>query len=475
MALRWGGHVVVVAGLLIGALPGLAHAQAKPQDAQAQDPYYHFLIARHLESEGDIAGAVAALQRAAAADPRAAEIHAEMALLQYRRNQRDDAEKAARAALAIDADNLEANRVMGFLQVAAFQNERATPAERRERLRSAIAYLERANAAAPTPDLRLITTLGRLYLANGETEKAVEALRRAVNQNPYSFDVRETLALAFASVNDYASAIATLQELAEEDPRALALIGDYQSRAGQHEQATDTFTRVLAAQPNNPELKLKRIEAAYRARRYDAAAGYAADARRQHPEVPQFATMQAQALFRAGETDRAIELMEAAVKSFPKSVSVQYELADLYNDSGRDTDAEQVLRQILKTNPSDAEVLNYLGYLLAENGRDLDEAIRLVTRALEAQPNSGHFLDSLGWAHFKRGDLNEAEKYLNAAAQRLPDNPEVLDHLGDLHAARGRWPDAIAAWRRALDANTDDVDRGALEKKIEDAQGRVGR
>jgi tetratricopeptide (TPR) repeat protein len=461
--------------MLVGAVPGLLYAQPQAQDAQTQDPYYHFLMARHLESEGDTAGALAALQRAAAADPRAADIHAEVALLQYRRNQREEAEKAAKTALSIDSDNIEANRVMGFLQVAAYQNERATPAERRERLRSAIMYLERVAAVQPTPDLSLTTTLGRLYLTNGETDKAIEALTRALNQNPFSFDIRQTLAIAFASVNDYARAIGALEDLAEEDPRALALIGDYQYRAGQHTQATDTLTRVLATQPNNPEIKELRIRAAYGARRYEEAASYAADARRQHPDVPQFAALQSQALFKTGDTGQAIELMEAAVKSFPKSAYVQYALADLYNDSGRDTDAEQVLRRILEANPSDPNALNHLGYLLAVHGRNLDEAITLVMRALKVRPNTAEYLDSLGWAHFKRGDLDEAEKYLNDAAQRLPDNSEILDHLGDLHAARGRWAEAMAAWRRAIAADNSDIDRAALEKKIEDALGRIGR
>jgi tetratricopeptide (TPR) repeat protein len=425
--------------MLIGAVPGPAHAQ--PKAPETEDPYYHFLMARHLESEGDMSGALAALQRAAAADPRAAEIHAEMALLQYRRNERDEAEKAAKTALSIDSANLEANRVMGFLQVAAFQNERASQTERVARLRDAIMYLERAAAAQPTPDLSLVTTLGRLYLTNNEVDKAIEALTRAVSQNPFSFDIRQTLALAFASANDFARAIATLEVLAEEDPRALALVGEYQFRAGQHAQATDTFTRVLAAQPNNPELKEKRIRAAYLAQRYEAAASYAAEARRQHPEVPQFARLQAQAL----------------------------------SKSGRDSDAEQVLRQILRSNPSEPDVLNELGYLLAVQGRDLDEAISLVTRALQVRPDSGAYLDSLGWAYFQRGDLDQAEKYLRDAAQRLPENSEILDHLGDLHAARGRWADAISAWRRAIEANNSDIDRSALEKKIEDGQGRVGR
>jgi hypothetical protein len=82
-------------------------------------------------------------------------------------------------------------------------------------------------------------------------------------------------------------------------------------------------------------------------------------------------------------------------------------------------------------------------------GDKLDEAVQLVRKALEAEPDNGAYLDSLGWAHFKRGDLAEAEKYLGAAAQRMPQNSEVQDHLGDVFSRSGRVDEAIAAWNNA--------------------------
>src|SRR5918992_383690 len=91
----------VVAGLLAGAL-------ASPAVAQAQDPYFEFLMARRLEAQGDNAGALAALVRAADADRTSAEIRAEIAAFQLRHNRREDAEKAAREALVLEEGNVEA-------------------------------------------------------------------------------------------------------------------------------------------------------------------------------------------------------------------------------------------------------------------------------------------------------------------------------------------------------------------------------
>jgi predicted Zn-dependent protease len=132
-----------------------------------------------------------------------------------------------------------------------------------------------------------------------------------------------------------------------------------------------------------------------------------------------------------------------------------------------------MLRQLLATEPANANALNYLGYLLAIRGEQLDEAVRLVRRALDAEPDNGAYLDSLGWALFRKGDLDEAEKYLLAASAKLPQNSEVQDHLGDLHARKGRLADAVAAWTRALAGDGQDVERDAIEKKISNAKVKM--
>ena len=181
------------------------------------------------------------------------------------------------------------------------------------------------------------------------------------------------------------------------------------------------------------------------------------------------------ALLELGNRQRAIELLESTAARFPRDAETQFKLADVYADAGRPSDAERMLRQMLSVNPADHRVLNYLGYLLAQNGKNLDEAITLVNRALQAEPGRGEYLDSLGWAYYKQGNLNEAEKYLSQAAQKLPDHPEILDHLGDVYAKRGRWQEAIDAWTRALANKDASVEPAAVQRKIDDARGRVGK
>src|SRR5688572_29424237 len=181
MAHTRAASLLLLGALLVGLVPGLSLAQGSSQ------AYLSFLMARRLEAEGDNSGALAALKRAIAADPKSAEIYAEMAGFHLRHNERSEAETAAKAALAINPDNVGANRALGLINAAAVEgaSARDSSPQIQAYLRDAIMYLERAVlVSGPTADVTLHYTLGRLYIRNNEAGKAIESLSRVLSQNP---------------------------------------------------------------------------------------------------------------------------------------------------------------------------------------------------------------------------------------------------------------------------------------------------
>lgn len=462
-------YPLILAGLV-------AASTATPAFAQTGASYYDFLMARRLESQGDNTGALAALERAASADPRAAEVKAEIASFQLRRSKRDEAEKAAREAIALDDENIEGHKVLGLIYAATADtfNGRAQAAQFAASAKEAIAHLERAVAdVSGASDINLHYTLGRLYMRMGDNAKAVAALTRVVDQNPGSVQGRLSLAQAYAAGDDLQGAIDTLDIIVDEEPRVASTLAQYLEQAGLLKEAADTYTKAIALQPMSRELKFRRVAALFSAKDYAQAAAFAGEAQAQHPEDLRFPRLRARALFETGATARAFAVIEPAAKAAPKDTAMQFALADMYNDAGRDADAERTMRQVVDTDPGNADALNYLGYFLANHGQKLDEAIRLIQRALDADPGNPSYLDSLGWAYFHRGDMDQAEKYLAPAAQQLPRNATIQDHLGDVFAKRGRWQDAIAAWNRALITDSGDLNRANIEKKIQDARGKA--
>ena len=461
----------IAAGLLTMVVAG-------PAAAQSADAYFEFLMARRLEAQNDHAGALAALERAAAADPASAEVRAEIGSFQLRRNRHPEAEKAAREALALNDDNLEAHRVVGLVYAASVDalNRRTPRAQLEASAREAIEHLERVvGDPAFASDLNIVYTLGRLYARVGDMVKAVDRLSQVVSENPGSMRARLSLAQAQAAAGDLQAAMTTLDVVAEDQPRVASALAQYQEQAGLLKEAVESYTRALTVRPMSRELKFRRALASYRTGDHVQAAAFAAQGQAQHPTDPRFQRLRARAMFEGGAQAEAFSILEPIAKAYPRDTATQFALADLYADAGRDIDAERTIRELLQIQPTNAEALNYLGYLLADNGRQLEEAVRLVQRALEADPDNPSYLDSLGWAFFRRGELDQAEKYLSPAAERLPRNSVVQDHFGDLLAGRGRWQDAIAAWMRALEGDDSGIDRAALEKKINDARGRVGR
>jgi tetratricopeptide (TPR) repeat protein len=452
-------------------------ASIYPCAAEAQNAaaYFEFLMARRLEGMGDHPGALAALERAAAADPGSAEVRAEIASFQLRRNRRTEAEQEALAALKLDQDNLAAHRVLGLLYAASVDamNPRTAPARLEATARQAIDHLERVTRD-PAAGIEIYFSLGRLYLRTGEAAKAVDALNKVLSQNPGSVQGRLSLSQAYAANGDLKSAIETLAVIVDDEPRVASTLAQLQEQAGLLKEAAESYTKALAVEPTNRALKFRRIIALFNARDFARAAALAAEAQAQHGDDLRFPRLRARALFESGDTARALSVIEPTAKAFPRDTATQIALADLYNDAGREADAERTLRQLLGIEPANAQVLNHLGYMLAEDGRQLDEAVRMVERALELDPGNGAYLDSLGWAQFKRGDLDAAEKFLSQAVAQLPRNSEVQDHMGDLHARRGRWADAVAAWTRALEGDGG-VDRSVIEKKISDARSRLSR
>jgi tetratricopeptide (TPR) repeat protein len=460
----------VTAALLLLCVGGVAAAQT-------QDAYFAFLMARRLEAQGDHAGALAALERAAAADPASAEVRAEIASFQLRRNQRDAAEREALRALTLDDANLEAHRVVGMIYAADVDEMDARTPETlvEARARQAITHLERVTGEAVLGnDIQIHYSLGRLYARTGQAAPAVAAFLRVVRQNPTSARGRLSLARAYVAADDVSNAIATLEVIVDQEPRVASTLAQYQERAGLLEEAAQSYTRALALEPTSRALKFRRIAAVFNDGKFGQAAAFAAEAQAQHPNDLRFPRLRARAVFENGDPAQALIILEPTARAYPTDASTQLALADLYNDAGRDGEAERTLRRYLDVEPADSRAMNHLGYLLADRGRALDEAVRLVERALVAEPGNPSYLDSLGWAHFRRGDFSEAEKYLSPAAEQLPRNAVVQDHLGDTLAGQGRWFDAVAAWTRAL-SGEGGIDRAMVEQKVRDARSKIPR
>ncbi|MBM4053751.1 MAG: tetratricopeptide repeat protein [Planctomycetes bacterium] len=170
------------------------------------------------------------------------------------------------------------------------------------------------------------------------------------------------------------------------------------------------------------------------------------------------------------EAINTIENMRLLPLEEEAEMEAHFLLANLYYESQNYGKVEEELRLALKINPDFHEANNFLGYFFAENNRNIDEAIVLIKRALNSQPTNGAYLDSLGWAYYKKAQIEERDDYLVMALQKLEEavkileEPDIFEHIGDVAYSLGSWCDALDVWEKAK----------ALYEKIPSCEKQLG-
>ncbi len=129
--------------------------------------------------------------------------------------------------------------------------------------------------------------------------------------------------------------------------------------------------------------------------------------------------------------------------------------------------AERDLLKALELSDNRPYVLNYLGYSWIDNGENINQGLAMVEKAVQAEPNNGYFIDSLGWAFYRLGEFDKAVRLLEHAVMILPDEAEIMDHLGDALWQAGREYEARYHWQRTLTLDISDVTRDKILKKID--------
>ena len=210
----------------------------------------------------------------------------------------------------------------------------------------------------------------------------------------------------------------------------------------------------------------------------------------------------------------AVEEYKTALSADPNSPQLNDELADLYFRTGQVKAAEATARGLLKTSPNDIDAHRLLGRLylrqLSEaqnavsssspNGNTLDQAIGEFQKIVSLDPKSVEDRMVLGQLYTVRHQNEKAEEQFKEARDLDPDSEEVVLNLSRLYAENNdiehaakiiesvpvserspkmelalgavyeqlkRPKDAIAAYKRAADLDSEDLHAmGALAQAL---------
>ena len=162
--------------------------------------------------------------------------------------------------------------------------------------------------------------------------------------------------------------------------------------------------------------------------------------------------------------DKAVEVIGTVPT--PGDWSVFFQRGIAYERLKQWPKAEPNFRRALELNPNQPQVLNYLGYSLVDMKLNLDEGLNMIRKAVEAKPDDGYIVDSLGWAYFRLGRFDDAVTQLERAAQLKAGDATINDHLGDAYWRVGRKLEAVFQWNRALIGDGEDLNREQVKDKI---------
>jgi len=367
----------------------------------------------------------------------------------------------------------------GRTDVAMFFAEEA--ASRARSIGSALlhASLLSRNGDAATAERELMEVL-EIIPGQSQVEAALATLRAGEPLASPVADIRAGTATVFF---DLATAIMTqdggersvpyLQlslRLWPEGPSTALALGELLQDLGRHEQAIDTFSLIA---PDSPFVNAAILGAATS----DAALRRLDEAIRRLEPLAAADPANVRIALTIGSLYLGSERFEDAVAALTPPIEAMdgpdanswrlyYLRGTALDRVGRWEDAEDDFRIALLLSPDQPDVLNHLGYSMVIYGGDIEEALGYIQRAVEARPQAGYIIDSLGWAYFHLGRYEEAVVELERAVELEPDHPEVAEHLGDAYWRVGRQYEAVFQWRHALefDPPEDAVER--LQEKI---------
>jgi tetratricopeptide (TPR) repeat protein len=466
----------------------------------------HVQRGTHLLLAGDSKKAQEVLRTALELEPDSARAYQLLAEISARNERPDEAIDYYRKALVVEPDNIRVRLALGEIlqqegRLDEALEEAAAVLEADEKNRFALDLRGRAlrdmrrfdeaddvadQLLAEDPDdpkaaflkISIAEQRGDFETAVARLEDVVNAPEGELEESPGNMRVFLVhLGFGYQRLGrfaDAAEAFARAQEVSETPDADLAsLRAEALYQAGELDQSLTAVREARGLFPDDPDLT--GLEATLLRETGDEAAGMALieGMREKAPEDTQVLERVADYYRRAGKFDEAQEVLQQAREIEPESLSVLFQLGAVLERRGSHDEAESVFRAALEMEPDSAPILNYLGYMNADRNVRVEEALELIERAVELDPSSAAYRDSLGWALYRLNRLEAAEKAVRAALEKDSNNAVILDHLGDILNKRGRVAEALLYWQRALEGEDEEgeLDRGHVEAKIGEAQG----
>jgi tetratricopeptide (TPR) repeat protein len=366
MPIRLFSRAILWAGML--SFPALAQQSVPPPAPPASevdrrgDAYFNFSMGHYYEELFEDSGrsehanlAIDFYRKAYALDPQTAVIGERLAEMYYKAQRIRDAVLELQEIIKREPENLSARRLLARIYLRSI-GERASNSANRDIVGRAIEQLSEIVRLDPS-DADAVARMARLYRAQGEDDKAVEALRAFLARNPDQPVVLRQLAQAMIERGDSAGAFRLLEEAVVRMPQPdlFLLLGDAGMNTRDYPRAEAAYRRAVESGGDESQSRRKLARCLLAQHKDEAAA-------EQFQKLIQLDSEDAENYLRLAQIYRQLRKLDAAEENLllarqraPGNLEILYTEAMLYEDQGRFEDSIRVLSSAvtaLKANPA---------------------------------------------------------------------------------------------------------------------------
>jgi putative PEP-CTERM system TPR-repeat lipoprotein len=399
----------------------------------------HNLRAAALHGKGDVAGARASLEKALSIDPAYFPAASALARLDLADKKPEQAAARFESVLAKDSKNVQALLALAEMRSREGKNQET------------VDLIKRAVAAAPSDATARAALIG-YYLRAKDPKNAVSAAQEAllaIPDRPELLDVAGRAMMEAGDLNQATTTYTKLVALLPNTAQPYLRLAEVQLAAKNREAARETLARGLQAQPQSVLLQRGVIIMDVEDKRFDQALKGARAIQKQEPK-------QAIGYLLEGDVYAAQQVWNEALGAYRNGLAKVPDSADLalrthaaLSASGQTAEAAKFADAWLKAHPKDDGFRLYLAGVAVKR-KDYAGAAMQYKRLLETQPNNPAALNDLAWCLGQLGDP-KAIAYAEQANRLAPNQPALMDTLGMLQVEQGQATQGIALLRKALE------------------------
>ncbi|HZZ18196.1 MAG TPA: tetratricopeptide repeat protein [Opitutaceae bacterium] len=293
--------------------------------------------------------------------------------------------------------------------------------------------------------------LAKVYLNQGDRDKAEAALNKAIELKPDSPTAYFLLAQLYVSEKRQDKALANLKAVIDKDPKAigaLMMTGFIHDAQKNYTASSEAYEKVIAINPRYGSA-LNNLAFIYSEKMNDLEKGFdlAQRARDAQPGDPHVADTLGWIVLKKGQYPWALNLLQESAGKLPAEADIQFHLGTALYMMGFEQASRAAFNRALQLNPSAADAAEIKNHLLVldTDPASIPEAGRAAAeKSLVDRTDDPEALARLAALYEAEGHVDKAVSELNAALKLNPQNIEVMLRLVHLYEAQNETAKAMA-------------------------------